>query len=81
MSVVISDEMLRAAQLDEAEFRVELAIWLYQQQRLSLGQAIEWSGVDRLEFQQRLRERDIAIHYDEADLGQDLQAITDLRTR
>lgn len=30
MGVVISDEMLRAAQFDEAEFRIELAIWLYQ---------------------------------------------------
>lgn len=81
MSVVISDEMLRAAQFDEAEFRVELAIWLYQQQRLSLGQAIEWSGVDRLEFQRRLRERGIPIHYDESDLQRDVETIAKLRTR
>ncbi|MCS6923554.1 MAG: UPF0175 family protein [Fimbriimonadales bacterium] len=79
MGVVISDEMLRAAQFDEAEFRIELAIWLYQQQRLSLGQAIEWSGVDRLEFQRRLRERNIPIHYDETDLAQDLNTIAELR--
>jgi len=79
MSVVITDEMLRAAQFDEDEFRLELAIWLYQQQRLSLGQAVEWSGMDRLEFQRHLRERGIPIHYDESDLQKDLQDIASLR--
>ena len=45
MSLVIPDEVVKATHLSEAELRVELALFLYQQQRLTLGQAAKYLGV------------------------------------
>ena len=39
MSIVISDEILHASQLTPSEFRQEIAIYLFQAGRLTLGYA------------------------------------------
>ena len=44
--MVISDEILEAAQVSEAEIRAEIALALFAQERLTLGQAA-WLTVDR----------------------------------
>jgi predicted HTH domain antitoxin len=72
MSVVIPDEWLHAAQMSEAELRLELAIWLYQQGRLTLALASRLAGLTRLQFQRILSERGIPIHYTPDDLAEDL---------
>lgn len=37
MSLLISDEVLQAAQISEAEMRREIAVMLFQQERFTLG--------------------------------------------
>jgi predicted HTH domain antitoxin len=39
MAVTISDEVLHSAGLNEAELKAEIALTLFQQDRLTLGQA------------------------------------------
>lgn len=41
MTVIIPGNVLRLGRLDEAEVKVELALALFQQDRLTLGQAAE----------------------------------------
>ena len=72
MSIVISDEWLHAAQMSEAELRLELAIWLYQQKRLTLALASRLAGLTRLQFQRTLSERGIPFHYTAEEFEEDL---------
>jgi predicted HTH domain antitoxin len=63
MSLVIPDEWLTTSQLTEEELLQELVLMLFQQERITLGQASTWLGIDRLSFQQFLAERHIPVHY------------------
>ncbi len=75
MALVISDETLSKAQISANQLRIDLACYLYEKKRLSLGQARSLSGLDQLAFQLELSNRDIYIHYSEDDLEQDLDML------
>ena len=66
----------RAIRLPPAEQRrqlkVELALSLYAQVILALDKARELAGMKKLEFGLQLGRRNIARHYDQVDLQQDL---------
>ena len=73
MTVTIADELLKAAGITEPEIRQELALTLFQQDRLTLGQASRLAGVSRLAFQALLADRRIPIHYGVAEFREDLE--------
>ena len=54
MSVVISDEILHAARMSEAELKQEIAVMLFQKEKLTLGQASRLAGMNQLQFQHLL---------------------------
>ncbi|PSB27232.1 UPF0175 family protein [Stenomitos frigidus] len=60
-------------QLTEADLRQELAIALFQQERITLGSASQLAGMHQIEFQRLIASRGINIHYDVDDLKQDLK--------
>jgi predicted HTH domain antitoxin len=64
MSLVISDEIIRASGLSESGLLLEIVILLFQQDKVSLGKASEILGMSQMSFQRLLSERDIGIHYD-----------------
>lgn len=74
MSFVLPDDILQAARMSEEELRRELALLLFQQEKLSLGKASQLAKMTRLEFQHLLASRRIPVHYDVADFEQDLLA-------
>lgn len=76
MSLVISDEILRASGLSEADFLLEIIVLLFQQEKLSLGKASEILEMPQIRFQRLLADRRICIHYDVADFQEDLQHLT-----
>src|SRR5438105_915136 len=78
MAVTISDEVLHSARLSEAELKAELALTLFQQDRLTLGQAAELAQVPQLEFQRMLASRQIPIHYGVEQLEHDLRRVQDI---
>ncbi|MGL4498194.1 MAG: UPF0175 family protein, partial [Planktothrix sp.] len=57
MSVTIPDEILEAAQITEAELKQEIAMLLFQQQKLSLVQASQLAGMPRIGFEKLLISR------------------------
>ena len=73
MSLVISDDILRASGLSEADFLLEIVVLLFQQEKLSLGKASEILKMPQIRFQRLLADRRICVHYDVADFREDLQ--------
>jgi predicted HTH domain antitoxin len=78
VSLVISDELLQAADMPAEELLQEIAVVLFQTERLSLGKAAEVARMDRLRFQQLLASREIPVHYDMEDLEHDLETLKKL---
>lgn len=79
MSVVIPDEIIQAARLTETELKLELAVLLFQQGRLTLGQASRLAAMTQFQFQQLLASRRIPIHYDVAEFEQDIKTLQEMR--
>jgi predicted HTH domain antitoxin len=78
MSLVISDELVRASGLSEAELLQELVLMLFQQEKLTLGKASHILGITQLEFQSLLASHDLYIHYDIEDLHEDVKNLQEL---
>lgn len=74
----IPQVVLDAAQMNTHDLRLELALTLYAQQRLSLGKARELAGLTLWEFRQWLGLRRIEAHYDDADLQDDVNTLREL---
>lgn len=74
----VSQEILDSARLTPAGLKVELAVHLYEQQRLSVGKARELADMTLWEFRQLLATRGISPHYDEADLDEDVATLHEL---
>jgi predicted HTH domain antitoxin len=49
MSVVIPNDILRATKTTEDELKLEIAIMLYEQQRISSGNVRDWTGLTVLQ--------------------------------
>jgi predicted HTH domain antitoxin len=75
MPVTISDEVLSAAHISEPELRQELALTLFQRERLTLAQASRVAEMTQLAFQALLAERRIAIHYGVEEFHEDLRTL------
>ena len=75
MSLVIPDEFLQAAHISEVDLKLEIAILLFQQEKITLGTASQFAGMNQLEFQRILGGRKIPIHYGVEDFRQDLKSL------
>lgn len=76
MSLVISDDVLTASGLKEEELFLEVILLLFQRDNLSLGKASELLDMPQVRFQRLLAERGICIHYDVAELREDIDHLT-----
>jgi len=73
----IPQDILDSARLSPDQLKQELAVSLYAQRRLSLGKARELAGMSLWRFRQLLASRELSAHYDEADLLEDLNTLSD----
>lgn len=78
MGLDIPDDVLQAARMSEEELSQEIAILLFQKEKLTLGQAIRLAGMTRLQFQHLLASRQIPVHYDVAEFEEDLKTLKEL---
>ncbi len=74
----VPQNVLDSARLTPTELKVEMAVHLYAQGRLSIGKARELAGMTLWEFRQLLASRRIPPHYGEADLDEDVAAVCEL---
>ena len=74
----ISQDILDSSRLTIDELRLELAISLYRQNRLSIGKARDLAGMSLWQFRQLIASRQIEPHYDLADLEEDMAILREL---
>jgi predicted HTH domain antitoxin len=75
MGLTLPDELLQATRMSEAELRREIAVLLFSQDKLTLGQASRLAEMRRGEFQHLLASRRIPVHYDVSDFEEDLATL------
>jgi predicted HTH domain antitoxin len=73
MSIIVSDEILNASRMSETEMRQEIAIMLFEKEKLTLAQASRFAQMNRVTFQHLLASRQIPVHYDVEDFEKDLE--------
>ncbi len=74
----VPQDVLDSARLTVSALKVEIAVYLYEQGRLSIGKARELAEMSLWEFRQLLASRRISPHYDEADLSEDIATLREL---
>lgn len=79
MGLLISDDILQAARMHADELKVEIAVLLFQKEKLTLGQASKLAGMSQFQFQHLLMSRQISVHYGIVELEQDVNAIESLK--
>ncbi len=72
MSVVIPNEILTTTRMTEDEMKREIAVMLFEKEKLTLGQASRFAGMNRIAFQHLLASRQIPMHYGVEDFEQDI---------
>ena len=73
----IPDDILASAGLTERDCLIEPAVQLHAQRRLPIGLALRLCGLTRVEFEQELAQRDIAL-YSVDDLERDVAELKEL---
>ena len=75
MIVEIPDQVINQSGLSAGEILLKVAILLFQEEKLTLGQASRLAGLHQFEFQKELAAREIPVHYGEEDYQNDLRTI------
>jgi predicted HTH domain antitoxin len=75
MVLDVPNDLIAIPAYSEQEFKIDVAVMLYQRQVLTLARAARWVGVSRLQFQKVLSAREIPINFSIADLETDLRTI------
>ena len=75
MTIVMPDDILQATRLTEDELKQELAVILFQKDKLTLGQASILAGMNRLQFQHLLASRKIPVHYGVSEFEEDMKTL------
>jgi predicted HTH domain antitoxin len=78
MSVIINDDILQITRMTEEEIRQEIAVLLFQKEKLTLGQASKLAGMSQLQFQHLLSSRQIPVHYDVTEFEEDLKTLKEI---
>ena len=77
-SLEIPQEILDSARMTMSELKIEVAVYLYSEGRLSVGKAHELADMSLWQFRQLLASRQIPVHFDEDDLTEDIETLQDL---
>ena len=73
MSLVISEEVVKASGLSAEELLLEIILLLFKQDKLSLGKAAELLHMSQFRLQKVMAERKICLHYDVAEFQEDIE--------
>jgi predicted HTH domain antitoxin len=73
MVIELPDTLFSNSMLTEQSIKLHLAIALYKEEILTLGQAATLAGLPQLIFQKELGKRKIPVHYGVEELKIDLK--------
>jgi len=77
-TLAIPQDILSSARLTLDDLKVELAVHLYEEGRLSVGKARELANMSLWTFRHLLASRKIPVHYTVDDLEDDVQTLQKL---
>ena len=75
MLLELDDNVINSTGLTEQELKIELAVRLYEDGKITVGQGGKMTGLGLVKFQHELGKRKIAWLYDEDDLAADLETL------
>lgn len=78
IAIEIPREIMHITHMTPQGLRRELAIYLFQQGKLSFGKAREMADMNVWTFQQLLGSREIPVHYDIEEYEEDLATLREL---
>jgi len=70
---IIPGEFLQSVKMTSQELAIEIAVYLYEKERLTLGQAKRLADLDQISFQKELAGRNVHINIKEEDILQDVK--------
>ncbi|MEM1215196.1 MAG: UPF0175 family protein [Bacteroidota bacterium] len=76
--LVIPGHVIAQTQLSHADFLIELAVYLYDKEILSIGKARSIAQQDLIAFQKELAKREVDIKYDLDDYLTDMKNMENL---
>lgn len=76
--LIISGSVLEELQISPSELIIDLAIYLYDKEKISMGQAKKLAGLTQVEFQKEMSKRGVLIKYDIGDLEKDLDTLNEI---
>ncbi len=68
MTLTIPDEILSQSNITSTDMRIEVAAYLYEKQRMSIGKAKLVAGLNLIQFQKELAKRNIYLQIEAKDL-------------
>jgi predicted HTH domain antitoxin len=74
MLIELPDNVLEHL-LNKQKMLLEIAIYLFEKDKLTLGKAAEFAGIPKMQMQNEIGGRGINMHYDEEMLENDLKSI------
>ena len=77
-SITLPEHIIRSAGLSEQELIEEIAIMLFQKEKLTLAQASKLAKLTQIQFQHLLASRNIPVHYGKEDFDHDLATLQEL---
>jgi predicted HTH domain antitoxin len=64
--LILDDSIILATGYTEQELKLEIALMLFEREKLSLRKAAALAGLHWLDFLKELDKRNMALHYDES---------------
>lgn len=64
MSLIISDEIVKASGMSKDALLLEVILLLFQQEKISLGKAAELLNISQIRLQRLMAQRGISLHFD-----------------
>jgi predicted HTH domain antitoxin len=79
MTIEIADSIAQRAKITSQDILLRVAILLFVEEKVTIGQAAEIAGMPLFLFQKELGKRKIPIHYGMQEYKQDLKTIAKMR--
>lgn len=76
--LIISGNILEDIQMSPSELMIDIAVYLYDKEKLTIGQAKKLANLTQIEFQKEISKRGVFIKYDVEDFEKDLQTLNTL---
>lgn len=77
ITIQLPDHLAQSDTFSESDWLREIAIALFEQERITLSRASKIAGMHLMDFQKLIASRGICIHYDVEEFSQDIQHLRD----